>query len=265
MHEVRETFADLEAWRGFKHRNAWVSDPTFIASIGENARANGVNSRLLGHAGATEVFLAESNLRESIVARGVSSRVRAVLDELFEFDASARILMLEDVTPFAEHVRERFPLALGTEYLPTNEARTRFPNTRHLDITNADLPSASFDAIVSNDVMEHVPDLDRALSEMRRLLCDGGLCIATFPFVEETIVRARLLADGSIEHLLPPEYHGDPVRAEGALVFAIPGWDVLGRARAAGFAAARMLFVSSIPRGITGNQTAGVFILHATA
>jgi len=34
---------------------------------------------------------------------------------------------------------------------------------------------------------------------------------------------------------MEPEYHGDPMSPDGALVFEIPGWDILGRARAAGF------------------------------
>lgn len=265
MRDAREIFSNRESWEAYKQANPWVSDAAYIASIGEHARQHGVNSHFLGASPAHDVEVTPGQLRESIIARGISSRVRAVLDELAGAGPTSRILMLEAVTPFAQHVGDRFPHALGTEYLPDAEARARFPGVRHLDITAADLPNSSFDCIVSNDVLEHVPSLDRALLEMRRLLRPGSRNIAVFPFAPVTTVRAQLRADGTIEHLLPPEYHGDPVRAEGALVFAIPGWDVLDRARSAGFAQANMLFVSSIERGITGNQLAGVFVLEAIA
>lgn len=39
----------------------------------------------------------------------------------------------------------------------------------------------SFDFIVSNQVMEHVQDIDRVLSEMRRVLKPGGKVLSLFP------------------------------------------------------------------------------------
>ena len=106
------------------------------------------------------------------------------------------------------------------------------------------------------------------MSETRRLLRDGGVCLATFPFAAgqiESVVRARLV-DGQVEHLIePPEYHGNPVDPEGSLVFAVPGWDILDLCRSVGFAVAEMIFVSSFPRAITATDCAGVFILRAEA
>ena len=39
---------------------------------------------------------------------------------------------------------------------------------------------ASLDLYVSNDIMEHVPSIDRVLAEARRVLKAGGYFIATF-------------------------------------------------------------------------------------
>lgn len=54
----------------------------------------------------------------------------------------------------------------------------------------------------------------------------------------DTMVRARLRGDGSIEHLEEPEYHGDPVDPEGVLAFYSFGWDLLDAVRSAGFSEA---------------------------
>jgi ubiquinone/menaquinone biosynthesis C-methylase UbiE len=43
---------------------------------------------------------------------------------------------------------------------------------------------ASFDAIVSNTVLEHVPSIDDVLSEMRRVLAPGGFVLSFFPHLE---------------------------------------------------------------------------------
>ena len=50
-----------------------------------------------------------------------------------------------------------------------------------------------------------------------------------------TSKRAGMRDDGSIEHLLPPEYHGDPLDPRGCLCFHHFGWDVLDFLRQAGF------------------------------
>jgi SAM-dependent methyltransferase len=58
------------------------------------------------------------------------------------------------------------------------------PNSRVrlsvMDICKTDFESASFDFLYSFHALEHIPDLDTALDEMRRLLKPGGIfCIGT--------------------------------------------------------------------------------------
>lgn len=76
---------------------------------------------------------------------------------------------------------------------------------------------AMFDLVTSSEVMEHVEDLDRAMAEIRRVLKPGGWCIFSVPIDmtrDRTVSRARRADDGTRTDLLPPEYHGDPVRGE---------------------------------------------------
>jgi hypothetical protein len=115
-------------------------------------------------------------------------------------------------------------------------------------------------------VLEHVPDLDAALRDTARVLKSQGRFIATFPFDwgNETTLTRAMLVDGEVKHLLPPEYHGNPMDPEGgSLVFQIPGWDILARCRNAGFRSAWVSFYSSGLAGITAGDVPGIFILEA--
>lgn len=61
---------------------------------------------------------------------------------------------------------------------------------RVLDITQIDLPDASFDFIICNHVLEHIPDEARAVMEMRRVLRPGGCMLLSMPVslaLEETL------------------------------------------------------------------------------
>ena len=52
---------------------------------------------------------------------------------------------------------------------------------RRLDMTAIDLPDASFDLVLVNHVFEHVPDDQRAMREVRRVLAPGGMLITQHP------------------------------------------------------------------------------------
>ncbi len=49
-------------------------------------------------------------------------------------------------------------------------------------ITEMSFDNASFDCILCSEVLEHIPDDERAVSELRRVLKPGGVLIATVPF-----------------------------------------------------------------------------------
>jgi SAM-dependent methyltransferase len=109
---------------------------------------------------------------------------------------------------------------------------------RNEDMTALTFPDNSFDFILSFDVMEHVADDIAALREVHRCLKPGGTFMFTAPFKKdrtEKLVRARKLPDGSLEHLLPPEYHGNPVDPNGSLCFRYFAWDLLDDMKKTGF------------------------------
>jgi SAM-dependent methyltransferase len=76
-------------------------------------------------------------------------------------------------------------------------------------------PDASFDVVITSDVMEHVRLAAAAHREIRRVLRPGGVYLFTVPHDRDraaTLERVRVVdpADPSRdEFLLEPEYHGD--------------------------------------------------------
>lgn len=89
------------------------------------------------------------------------------------------------------------------------------------DITALSFSDGAFDLIVSSEVLEHVPRLDKALSESARVLRSGGAHLFTVPPRMNTRKRAEIV-DGQIRHINTPEYHMDPLSPEGILAF----WDI---------------------------------------
>lgn len=78
-------------------------------------------------------------------------------------------------------------------------ARSRLPQSvdrlRHGSIESLPFPAESFDAAVATGVLEYVEDLPRALSEVARVLCPGGIFIVGAPNTRalRTIWRHRVV------------------------------------------------------------------------
>ena len=127
---------------------------------------------------------------------------------------------------------------MGSEYLGYEyQSGQIIKGARHEDVMNLSFEDNSLDLIVSNDVFEHVPVPDKAFAECARVLRPGGVMLTTIPFHsgnDASVLRAKLNAE-VLNHLLPPMFHGNPVSAEGSLVFTDFGWDVLGHMRMIGF------------------------------
>ena len=128
------------------------------------------------------------------------------------------------------------PNYVASEYMdavPPGEMRD---GVRCEDLTELRLPADSFDLVVSEEVLEHVQDLEAAFLEVRRVLKPGGHFIFTVPVHEGHDTRTRATFDdtGAVQHLLPPVYHGDPVREAGSLVFTDFGRDLPHRLAALG-------------------------------
>jgi SAM-dependent methyltransferase len=75
-------------------------------------------------------------------------------------------------------------LNLGVTQKMAGELKTRRSNLSEVilgDMTNSDLSDASFDVVVSVEVLEHVEEDDRFVSEVSRVLKPGGTFLMTTP------------------------------------------------------------------------------------
>lgn len=190
------------------------------------------------------------NWRERLVCEcGLNNRLRAAIHVLKKFGHPRRddpLYITEQVTPLYRWLSTNYTAVQGSEYTGDGRPLGSYgeDGVRNESITRLTFAGASFRGVLSFDVLEHVPNYMQALSECSRVLMDGGFLLFSVPFLanrRSTLIRARLGADGSIEHLEPPEYHGDPWQRDGCLCFYHFGWDILDACREAGFRRAKAL------------------------
>jgi SAM-dependent methyltransferase len=67
-----------------------------------------------------------------------------------------------------------------------------------------------FDLVLMTDVLEHIPDVNKALSEISRVLKVTGCLIFTIPFLPNRITKKRAeIVDNTIKYYSKKSYHGD--------------------------------------------------------
>ncbi len=207
------------------------------------------------------------NFRERMVCPfcGLNNRqreiARLVADRVPE---DARVYVTEQVTPMYQYLSRQFPNLTGSEYMGPDipGGKVCEGGVIHEDLTALSFADETIDCVISNDVFEHVADIDRALTEIYRVLKTDGMVYATFPmnFHQEHTVKRAELADGTIRYKQEPVYHGNPVSEEGSLVFYDYGMDFLSLVKKAGFSDGYFVPFYSIPYGNIGNRSLFIFI-----
>jgi len=64
------------------------------------------------------------------------------------------------------------------------DIQTSIPGAFLCDLGDIPKPDGSYDAILCNAVLEHVPDPERAMAEFHRLLAPGGTLVVSVPFLQ---------------------------------------------------------------------------------
>ena len=166
-------------------------------------------------------------------ACGSAPRQRAIAAALSKIQPDWRDLTVHECSPsgpLSGKLRRECSAFVATQYDPTfpfgeMSADGLWRNENLEDQTFLD---ESFDIVITQDVFEHLFHPGRAAREIARTLRPGGLCLMTVPVVNpwgETVRRAAL-RDGVVEHLLPEQYHGNPVADGRSLVTVDWSYDI---------------------------------------
>jgi SAM-dependent methyltransferase len=137
--------------------------------------------------------------------------------------------------------RYRSVMARRVRYLASDYDESAHRAMVRLDIQNIDMPDGSLDVILSPHVLEHVPDTEKSLAEIFRVLAPGGHL-----FLEIPLPQGRTAPPGG------PEYHGD-----NTLVYWRFGWDLTDKLEAAGFEVATLVTADLDDRVRAGDIDSG--------
>lgn len=120
-----------------------------------------------------------------------------------------------------------------SEYKPADKS------IEHQDITGLTYSDNEFDAVLTSDTLEHVPDWQAGLAEIYRVLKPGGHHIFTIPAIMTRTTRNRaIIENGKIVNILPKSFHGCTrgVDSDDYIVCNEFGVDILDSLEKAGFA-----------------------------
>lgn len=97
-----------------------------------------------------------------------------------------------------------------------------------VDLQNMPFDDDSLEVVISEDVLEHVWNIEKAMNEVYRCLKNGGRHYFTIPLSEGINTKCRIENPNKV-------YHLDPLRSEGAFVASEFGLDFADKLRKIGF------------------------------
>jgi SAM-dependent methyltransferase len=216
-------------------------------------------------------------LRETLRCRGCGSKMRdrtiaaGLLDMLadrFGVYASTLSELTEKMPPEVRildtDANSRFSARLAGSagyirslYLPdtANGETLDDDRTVNVDLQSMPFKDASFDFVITTEVMEHVRHVDLAHAEIARCLDDDGVYLFTVPY-DPKLSETWVLIDPTTDEplVLPLHIHGDPgVRSEGIKSYRVFGRDLPQKLASVGLEA-EVLTVDRPEVGIFGGD-----------
>ncbi|XXF75439.1 methyltransferase domain-containing protein [Myxococcaceae bacterium GXIMD 01537] len=157
-------------------------------------------------------------------------RQRALLEVLHGWFPQWRDMAIHESSPggiSSDKLKNECPRYVPTQFFPGVEAGTMHRGFRCENMERLTFADESFDLTVTQDVFEHILHPEQAFREVARTLKPGGAHVFTIPYYGPArTLRRAVERNGDIVHLLPPDFHGNPVDDKGSLVVTEWGTDL---------------------------------------
>lgn len=166
---------------------------------------------------------------------GSIPRERALFKVLADYFPNYRDLAIHESSPCGRGASVKLNTSCkgysASQYYPGITPGEAHPQSgyRCENLEKLTFPDNSFDLFVTQDVMEHIFDAEKAFQEIARVLRPGGAHIFTAPLINKVNKSERwasLAENGSIIYHHPAEYHGNPIDENRALVTIHWGYDI---------------------------------------
>ena len=186
-------------------------------------------------------------------------RERALMTVLQDLFPDWRSLIIHESSPgkrgVSRRLAEECARYIPTHFFPGVPLGSMLGEWRCENLEQLTFEDASIDLHITQDVLEHVWHPHRAFAEIARTLKPGGAHLFTVPIENRngpTTPRVSIDAVGTLTHLKPPVYHGNPIDAKGSLVTMDWGFDIQDHIKAASGCETEIIVIDDLSRGIRG-------------
>jgi len=142
---------------------------------------------------------------------------------------------------------------VASYYYPNKPLGEVVNNYLNQDLENQTFSDESFDIVITQDVMEHIFNPQKAFSEIARTLRPGGAHIFTVPIINKhnkTEVWATKGGDGTPLFTKTPEWHGNPIDSKGSPVTMHWGFDIVEFIKESSELETKIEFIDNLDLGI---------------
>ena len=161
-------------------------------------------------------------------------RERALALVLEQYLPNWRNLSIHESSPVFKGISLKLKLQcsnyIETQFFPGNPLGQMINGFLNENLEKLTFTDNSFDLFICLDVLEHVNYPERVFQELYRTIKQGGTILFTVPTYKDLLEskrRALYNDDSTVDFLgFEPEYHGNPVNANGSLVTFHYGYDL---------------------------------------
>ena len=162
--------------------------------------------------------LRSSDLANILLKSVFPQKENLTMDDLVE-KKDLKILNLFSEGPVHNSLKNLPNYCCG-EFFDDIKSGDYYNGIKCIDLQNIPFEDNTFDLIITEDVLEHVLDIEMAFNEIKRVLKKDGFHIFTIPVHEKNKTVSRKKNDKKV-------FHGDPLRDKGALVNTDFGNDLI--------------------------------------